>query len=417
MFFVIFLISFSVALYIGIYLYTKNSTLRSFSQTSSVPITLVTENSKDISSAHNAFGFNLFKLINQETKNDNFFISPSSIALALSMVYGGAQGQTQLEMQKALQFQNLSLSEINQKSLELINTLENTDSKLEISIADSVWIHQAFDVKRDFLNSVKNYYRAEVSNLDFSDPRSVDVINDWVNTSTRGKIPTIIKEIPPGVVMYLINAVYFKGDWEYPFEKSNTKDKDFVSFDGTTKKHPLMEQFDDFRYFEDKDLQSISLPYGGYKQLSMYVFLPKDINKFIANFNASNWQSWMSKYHSRPGTIILPKFKMDYNIELKEVLELLGINDAFTGGADFSGISDTKLRISRVKHKTYIDVYEEGTEAAAVTAVEMGDIGMGGKQLRPPKPFYMEVNHPFVYTIVDNKTREMLFVGVVKELK
>ncbi|HNU96298.1 MAG TPA: serpin family protein, partial [Candidatus Magasanikbacteria bacterium] len=131
--------------------------------------------------------------------------------LALSMVYDGAQGQTQTEMQKALQFQKLSLDEINQKSLELINTLNKTDSKSEISIANSVWIHQSVVVKPDFLNIVKNYYQAEISNLDFLDPYSVGVINDWVNTSTRGKIPTIINKIPPGVMMYLINAIYFKG--------------------------------------------------------------------------------------------------------------------------------------------------------------------------------------------------------------
>lgn len=417
MFVFVFLISFSITLYIGLLLINKNSTTRSFSQTNSVSVDLVTENPKDISSAHNAFGFNLFKLINKEAKNGNFFISPSSIALALSMVYGGAQGQTQLEMQKALQFQNLSLAEINQKSLELINTLEKTDSKLEVSIADSVWINRGIVVKPDFLNVVKNYYKAEISNLDFLDPYSVGVINDWVNTNTRGKIPTIINKIPPGVMMYLINAIYFKGDWEYPFEKSNTKDKDFTSFDGVTKKYPLMEQYDDFNYFENKDLQSIILPYKGNSGLSMYVFLPKDINKFIADFNAVNWGKWISKYDLRPGTIILPKFKMEYETELKDVLVQLGISSAFTDSADFSGISNTELAISRVIHKTYIDVYEEGTEAAAVTAVEMMATGLSMNPPKPPKPFYMEVNHPFVYAIVDNKTKEMLFVGVVKELK
>lgn len=365
---------------------------------------------KNIPLAHNTFGFNSIKILAKEEGNKNVFISPSSIALALSMVYNGANGETKSAMQKTLQFQNLDIATVNQESLGLINSLKNPDPKVELSVANSVWARNGVDFKKDFLSTVGSYFNAEISTLDFSNSNAANTINAWVSKNTKGKIPTIVTPpIPDSMVMYLINAVYFKGSWTTEFDKKLTEDRNFTTADGVSKKHPLMRQHGDLPYLETEDFQSVSLPYGKNERLSMYVFLPKNLNSFVQTLDTNKWNDWMKQYKETEGTILLPRFKMEYEKGLIPLLTQLGMGVAFQDNADLTGIGNS-LKISEVKHKTYVDVNEEGTEAAAVTSV-----GVSATSVMPAqKTFYMEVNRPFFFVIRDNQTQEVLFIGTIQ---
>ncbi len=212
------------------------------------------------------------------------------------------------------------------------------------------------------------------------------------------------------MMMYLINAVYFKGDWTREFDKNLTEDKDFTVGDDSSKKHPLMRQKDDMPYLENDDFQSVSLSYGENERLGMYVFLPKNLNNFVQSLDVNSWNEWMDQYKETKGTILLPRFKVEYEKGLVPALNQLGMGIAFSNFADFTGIDDN-LAISEVKHKTYVDVNEEGTEAAAVTSVEMMRTTA---ELPAEETFYMEVNRPFFFAIRDNQTQAILFMGTIQ---
>ena len=368
------------------------------------------ETPKELSQAHNAFGFNAFKTLAEAEGNNNIFISPSSIALALSMVYNGATGETKDAIEKTLRFKDLDISSVNQQSLGLINLLKNPDPKVELSIANSVWARKGREFRQDFLTTVRKYYSAEISTIDFKDPGAVRTINSWVSKNTKDKIPKIVGTIPDDMVMYLINAVYFKGSWTTEFDKKLTQERLFTPANGQPKEHPLMRQTHVLPYLETETFQSVNLAYGQNKRLSMYVFLPKSLETFIKGIDIKAWNEWMTKYQAIEGTILLPRFKMEYAKELRPLLTKLGMGIAFQDRADLSGISDkASLKISEVTHKTYVDVNEEGTEAAAATSV-----GATVTSFEPRrKTFYMEVSRPFFFAIRDNQDQEILFMGVV----
>lgn len=390
------------------YLYLRNNTVsKPF-----VPV-FTAQNPKDLTQAHNAFGFNVLKGLAQEDVGSNVFISPTSISLDLSMVYNGASGKTKTAIANTLQLQNLDINEVNQKSHDLSALLKNPDPDVELDIANSVWAKQGLNFQPDFLTTVKNNYSAEISTLDFSNPDSVNTINDWVNNNTNGKIPTIITSIPPQMVMYLINAVYFKGNWSNAFDPSLTKNKPFTPANGGSVMRPFMQQSGYIQYLETNDFQSVSLPYGKSGRFSMDIFLPKNLSDFTNSLNIDNWNSWLQQYQWKKGTLLLPRFKLDYQTSLIKSLTKLGMGVAFTDDADFGlESSQTDIKIGEVVHKTYLDVNEKGTEAAAVTGVLEEGLGL---EVNPPKPFYMEVNRPFFIAIRDNQTQELLFIGTIQQ--
>jgi serine protease inhibitor len=364
---------------------------------------------KNLPQAHNAFGFNLLKVIAADEAGKNVFISPPSIALALSMVYNGADGSTKEAMTKTLQFQNLDLATINQESLGLIKLLRNPDDKIELAIANSAWVRQGFDIKPAFATAIEDYYQAEATVLDFNQPKAAKDINSWASKNTKGKIPSIVKSLPQDMVLLLVNAVYFKGEWTTQFDKQQSQDRDFTLPDKSAQKRPFMRQKADFQYLETDDFQSVALPYGKNKALSMYVFLPKDLSEFTKKLDAPTWNQWMSEYKEAEGTVLLPRFKLEYEKDLPNALRQLGMSVALSDQANFSGIGDN-LYISSVKHKTYVDVNEEGTEAAAVTSV-----GVSITSVQPAKKsFTMDVNRPFFIAIRDNKSQTILFTGLIQ---
>jgi serpin B len=365
--------------------------------------------------ANTKFGFKLFKEILKQDSNKNVFVSPSSVAIALSMTYNGASGETQQAMANALELQGLSLQNVNQANETLKASLENADPAVQLSIANSLWAKQGISFKPEFLQRNQEFYRAKVTELDFTKPDAPNVINNWVKENTRGKIEQIVQQLKPSDVLFLINAIYFKGNWTNKFDKNQTTERPFYLSNGTQKQHPMMSQSGKYRYYENENFQAVNLPYGK-GRLSLYVFLPKkntNLDAFQQQLSLENWQQWMSQLGMRQGSIQLPRFKFDYDIQLNAALKALGMESAFSQGANFSNMTSAQVAINEVKHKTFVEVNEEGTEAAAATSV---GVAFTSAQM-PQEPFQMIVDRPFFCAIRDNQTGTVLFMGSIREPK
>jgi len=250
--------------------------------------------------------------------------------------------------------------------------------------------------------------------MNFADPNAAKIINGWVYDNTNGKIEEIVDDpINPMIVMFLINAIYFKGTWTYQFDEDSTKDTLFTLPDGTKKPCKMMEQRGFYKHFSNDDFQAIDLPYGD-GDFSMTIFLPNlntDIDSLIAEFDPENLNYWLSRFSSDSGDIFIPKFKLEYELGLNQVLKTMGMEIAFNPGlADFSKMyRGGGVWIDTVKHKTYVEVNEEGTEAAAVTSVEMREVSID------PPDFRMRVDRPFIFLIRENVSQTILFIGKIVE--
>ena len=359
--------------------------------------------------SNNKFGFKVFKEIVKEQANNNIFISPMSISYALGMTFNGADGKTKEEMAKTLEFGDLTNAEINESFKELMKKLMELDQKVMMEIANSIWYRENVDVLKKFKKVNQDYFQAEIRNMDFSKPETVGIINNWVSENTKGKITKVIDEIDALSMMYLINAIYFKGSWTEEFDKKRTKEDKFFYAEGKSVLCEMMKTSEKNLYFENDDFQAVDLPYGK-ENFSMIVILPKkekDINEFISKLNVEDWNSWLTGFSKQKGSLVMPKFKIEYDIEMNDVLKSLGMANAFTSAADFSKMTKKqRLYISNVKHKTFVDVNEEGTEAAAVTVVEMKLTSVG-------PGFFMKVNRPFVFAIKEKETNSIIFIGKI----
>ena len=359
-----------------------------------------------VASANTRFGFKLLQDLRERDSGANIFISPLSISIALTMTYNGAVGETEHAMAEVLEIEGLDRDAVNHSNAALRNSLENPDPKVEISIANSIWSRQGVEFNADFLERNRVFFGAEIASLDFSAPQATETINEWVNTNTNGKIEKIVDRISPQTLLFLINAIYFKGNWQDEFDKSQTRPGIFHLSDENEKRVEMMRREGEYPYFRGENFEATSLPYGD-GRLGMYIFLPNrdsNLNKFLGNLNAGNWGDWISQFQDRRHDMMLPRFKLEYEVSLNDTLEALGMGIAFGSGADFSGMGPS-LFISEVKHKTFVEVNEEGTEAAAVTAV------VGVKSV----PSVFRVDRPFFFAIYDAETETILFMGTVTE--
>lgn len=330
------------------------------------------------------------------------------------MTYNGASGSTQQAMAKALELQGMNLQQINSDYVQLKASLENPDPKVTLNIANSLWVDKNASLKPDFIERNQNFYQAKITNLDFADTQAPNTINNWVQENTQGKIEKIVDKIDPDQILFLLNAIYFKGSWTNEFKSEKTAEFPFYLLSGEEKQHPMMSQSGDYRYYENEQFQAVSLPYGENGRISFYIFLPKEnssLNSFYQNLNAENWQKWISQFGKREGFVRLPRFKMDYQATLNDALSALGMAEAFSDDANFSSMGNN-LKISEVKHKTFLEVNEEGTVAAATTSV---GIALLSAQLPTEQPFEMIVNRPFFCAIRDNQTQSVLFMGSIVE--
>ena len=371
------------------------------------------EKSAKIIAADNQFGFEIFQKINASLKEPkNTMISPMSISLALAMVYNGTSGDTRTQMEKMLHKSGLTPDDINQSYKDLVGALASHDSRVELSVSNAIFYRNTFTVKNDFITTNQNYYQAEVSGLDFTKPsETLNTVNGWVKTKTKGKIDKIISQVNPEDIMYLLNAIYFNGEWQYRFDPKETSEMPFTKEDQTVVQAPTMTLENSFKYYSNQTFQMLEMPYGSGKY-SMIIFLPnagKKTNDIISELNPENVNTWISKLTEQKKKVFLPKFEFKFDDSLIDELSALGMTDAFDPSkANLSGISEeAKLVISAVMHKTYIKVDERGTEAAAVTGITVGVTSVG------PDSNTFKVDHPFVFAIREKDTQAILFIGKV----
>ena len=368
-----------------------------------------------LAAANNGFAFNLLKQLANDQPAANIFISPYSASAVLQMVGNGAAGRTKAEMQQVLGTTGLSSAAVNEANKDIVSSLNNFNTNVILTTANAIWYRQGAPVKPDFTACNQQFFGATVAPLNFADPHSVDVINAWANEKTHGKISHIADGMidPVWTRLFLANAVYFKGKWANPFDANDTKDRPFYLHGGGQKIIPMMTKTKTFTYRRGTGYQAVRLAYEG-ENLAMYVFLP-DTNsspeKLLGIMNGDVWQRITKPgFSEKEGTLMLPKFKLEYSVELKQPLQALGMQAAFDmDKADFSGIA-TNLYISAARQKTFVEVKEEGTEAAAVTGMNMQSSGIA---MPPRNPFQMIVDRPFLFLIEDNQTGTILFMGVI----
>lgn len=369
---------------------------------------------KTLAESGNKFGLTLFREIVAEEPDTNIFISPLSVSLALGMTYNGANGETRTAIQQTLELHDLAIEEVIWSFKNLIDVLSNLDPKVIFEIANSIWYRNGIAVKDEFLNLNQTYFNAEIDALDFNNDASCDIINNWVDEKTHGKITEILKPpIDSATIMFLINAIYFKGDWTIQFDPEYTREASFHLIDGSSNKCNMMTMQDTLGYLENAYFQAVDLPYGD-GDFSMTIFLPKadnggDVNALASILTKTNLENWLGSFAEEEILLYMPKFEVEYGIKLKEILTALGMGIAFTPGmADFTNIADLELYINDVRHKTYIKVDEVGTEAAAVTIVE---IMMTSTE--PPTFKTMRINHPFLFVIREHSSESILFMGKI----
>ena len=369
--------------------------------------------------ADNRFAFTLFQAIAaRQQAGANLFISPLSVGMALGMTVNGAAGATRDSMLAALELGALPMDEVDRGYRGVIDLLRGLDPAVAFTLANSIWYRTGITPGQAFLDDTRTWFDADIRSLDFSAAGAAGTINDWVNEQTRGKIPTIVDApIPDSVIMYLINAIYFKGSWTQRFDPGLTHDGSFTLRDGSTVAATMMTHGDaaPARLYQGDGVTVVDLPYGG-RAYAMTIVLPPTaagIDSLAAGVTGERWDAWMAGLEGGDVIVTMPKFRLTFDGELTPALTALGMGVAFCAGgaADFSRLYPPALPgdvcITKVKHKTYVDVYEEGTAAAAATSVEIG------LTAAPIGPRHIVVDRPFLVAIRERLTGTILFLGKV----
>lgn len=362
----------------------------------------------------NAFGFNLLKTVDPDREPDapNTILSPLSASMALGMAMEGAEGKTFTEMQEVLGFRGMSREDVSASYKGLTELLLDLDPKVEIAIANSAWSRLGFPFQGAFFDAITDAFSAQVQELDFNDPGAKNVINGWVNDNTNGKIQEIIDTIDPLDILFLINAVYFKGDWTTKFKKSDTALGAFYLDGGSTVNVPMMSgDIEDVGFAFMQDGRTVAeLPYGG-QAFGMVVALPapgETVDDLVSELDDGIWDAWMSSLNLQEVFVQMPKFELEWDGLLKDPLIAMGMPAAFDPAlADFSRMTPAAdAHISSVRQKTYMRVDEEGTEAAAATSVTVSLTSAGPG---------IVVDRPYVLAIRERLSGTVLFLGVVRD--
>jgi len=378
------------------------------------PVDIYTEiYQKEVIDSANRFAFDLFRPIIIDSKgSENIMISPFSITSALSMTLNGAAGETFEAMKKALRFEDKTLQEINETYLKLMTEMVPVDERVILEIANSVWVEKKFPVKPSFISDLQEYYKSEAREIDINNPDAVNIVNGWIAEKTHDKITEMLEYLDPKLTMLLINAIYFNGKWRYQFDEDNTSDEPFYITPESPKDVPMMHQKEYFNLIETDDAKIVELPYGQGNYTMVVVLPDEDITTadLASSLTTELWQGWMESLSERTNEVdlSLPRFKYKYKRELNDDLINMGMGIAFTLDADFSNISDIPSCISSVKHESFIETNEEGTEAAAATVVEMVNTSI-------PITITINVNRPFLYFIREVSTGTILFMGRVND--
>ena len=364
-----------------------------------------------------AFGFELMHKLLESGPQESHFISPLSILMAYGMTMNGAEGDTYTQMQEVFGLQEMSREEINQAARELIGLLTEFDDDVVFNIANSIWYRDTFSVEQEFLETNRHYFDAVIEAADFDDPDTVERINEWVSDKTEGLIEEIVEDpIDPLTVMYLINAIYFNGEWTIQFDPDDTETKPFHRPDGTTADVNMMRisEVENMQYTSGDDYQAVNLYYGdaGY---AMTLVLPDEetgLENWLQNKTWDDWQELTGAFGNVTLNLEMPKFELEYEVDgFGDILQELGIVDAFDYSiSDFSRINPIQddLYISDTRHVTFIRVDEEGTEAAAATSVEFGVTSA-------PQTVNLRFDRPYFYVIREVESGAILFMGTMTD--
>lgn len=383
---------------------------------------VMTKTETELASQGADFAFRFFRAVDkslqengglsQEERDEPLFVSPLSASFALSMLANGADGETLQELTDALGFSGYSMEEVNAYYKKLAEELPKQDKQSRLALANSLWLDTRFDALATYKGVLTDNYDAEVRQVDMA--TAVDDINNWCSQKTNGLIPKILKENEAGLSMLLLNALYFKGEWEDPFDEEDTREDVFANADGTESRAAFMNKEDWLRYVQNDLFGMVSLPYGN-GAFSLQVLLPHEGMALADCMEALNGNAWTDLLNEMSFTEVnlkLPKLKTDRILDdLRPALEAMGVKKAFAEGADFSKLSGQSLFISLVRQAVSFNMDEKGTEAAAVT-------GIGGDVMAPPPSPVIDfhVQRPFLLVLTEKSTGCVLFIGKVVKM-
>lgn len=361
---------------------------------------------KNFVGSNSEFALDLFNRLANKDSSSNIFISPISISIAMAMVYNGANGASRQDISEIFRFKNYDADSLNKAFKLLLTSMSGIDEMVELYTGNSIWLKDDLKINKDFTSLTENYYNATVNLADFESSDTVNKINDWAGKATQGKIKNIADPASlKNAVIYLANAIYFKGQWRDKFKQENTEEDDFFLADKSSKKVQMMQNTGEFDYYDGEKFRVIRMPYGRRKS-SMYVFLPDediDINDLLTSLSVELLDKYILQSTSEEVMLKFPKFNIDYSANLENTLKNMGMNTSFNKDtADFSGIAPGVF-ISQIAHKAIIEVNEEGTVAAAASSFGMGALAV--------KPIEFTVNKPFILLIKDDRTGNILFEG------
>ena len=375
------------------------------------PIEMSEQQMDSLVAENNLFSLKLIKAMNDADRSGKSFIySPLSITYVLSMVNDAAEGTTEQELEQVLGFRQGGIHAANGFCKTLIDSLPKIDTSVQLNIANAIFVNKNYKLKATFKRDIRYYYDALAESHDFASPKTVNRINGWCNEKTNGMIPSILNELNPSAVSYLLNAIYFKASWEKTFKEKSTKEEKFTTTEGPVKM-PLMWQLEDFKYMKTSTFAAIDLPYGN-GQWNMTVMLPhkgKSADDVI-DYLAKNGIAFINEYSWHEIDLKLPRFETESTTEdLIGTLKNMGINRVFGNSAEMPNMCDKSVYISNMLQKARIKVDESGSEAAAVTYAEYVDACISEEEPEPPIIFH--ANRPFVYAIREASTGVILFVG------
>jgi serine protease inhibitor len=368
---------------------------------------------ENIAAGTNSFAFEFFQNLQQtQPTNDNLFVSPLSLHMALGMLLNGAENETAEEIRKTLKMEGVSVGDLNKAYKTLLQGLPVADSKVNLGLANSVWHRNEFSVENDFKNILNSSFEAEVTGLPF-DATSLDKINKWASDKTNGKVKKVLEEIGDDQVMFLLNALYFKGDWKHAFEAKDTKDEAFKLSNGSEKQVKMMHVKSDFKVHWGQVYNAVQLPYAN-GQFNMTLLVPRGentIESVLSNLSAAEWSKLQHERLSVTGVEVgLPRFTFEYSVMLNSTLKKLGMNRAFGNGPQFGKINKSiPTKVDFVKQDAFLGIDEKGTEAAAVTTLAMAVLSAGGNKV-PPK---FICDRPFALIISEKTSNTILFMGKI----
>ncbi|HQG55906.1 MAG TPA: serpin family protein [Bacteroidales bacterium] len=372
----------------------------------------LTPAASQVISSGNEFGVDLFTKV-AETEDRNLMLSPLSASTALTMLLNGCSGNTFTQLRSTLKYPSgMQTEDINEAYKSLVEQLLKADPKVAFSLANAIFYRLGFNVKAQFINSMKENFKAKIEGLDFNAPSALNTINKWASDNTSGKIPKVLDQISDETVMFIMNALYFKGDWSYKFDKSKTTERQFYPDNLPAVNVPTMNGEIGAKVVYREKFRAIEMPYGR-TNFTMIVIVPEGgLKSFNSSFDSDLWKSLTSELDEIEEfgkcIVYFPKFKFSYEKILNDQLAAMGMVDAFIPYvADLSGISDAEIFVSFVKQNTFVEVDEEGTEAAAVTTIGMELTSM------PPQPQQFVIDRSFIFAIRERTTNTLLFIGQV----